>query len=584
MSGAQSQPSAKGRRDLRRHKGANEKRPRRHLSRKALIRDLTGLCAGAVGFIFSVPPAVLIPNNVDWLLGEDPASAYLGWEFFRRDEWRIPLGANPRFGLENASSIVYSDSLPILALPSKLFSSFVAGPFQYFGAWLLICFLLQGIFSARLLGRFTLGPLPTLFGSLLACFLPFHLCRLSYGYGHIALFGHFLILAALLLSLEKTKFPTRRWTLLLGASLGIHAYLFFMVAVFCAFQLVGLRNVRLTSRIASGSVVSSVVLLISWTLGYFEIDVRDAAMSVGGFRAHPASLIGSLARGGISWSHTYVTSNLSGDGEGFVFLGLGAISLIALSVVIRITTCYERWVVSSARVSDTRTRRPAFSPSTYLAASVLAILSLRPVVVFGSAELRIPIPQMLAGALDPFRANGRFLWPLAYVLLFAGLAAFASKSQRVSSFVFVGALFLQIVDSSGARSIGYEKLAEGYNYFPSKRAWLDEALNNSALEIDSIRVPGSSILKPISSDRSELWFDLANFALENSLTTNFVYTARPPSPDSAKFGSIEHYLRDLTPKYLLIIAEEDLEGLQAQRTLDHWHISDKDGLLALSPR
>lgn len=584
MSGAQSQPSATGRRDRRRREGSNRKTPRCHISREAFIRDCTGLCAGAVGFIFSVPPAVLMPNNVDWLLGEDPASAYLGWEFFRRDEWRIPLGANPRFGLENASSIIYSDSLPILALPLKFVSSFVAGPFQYFGAWLLICFVLQGLFSARILGRFKLGTLPTLFGSLIACFLPFHLCRLSYGYGHIALFGHFLILAALLLSLEKTKFPTRWWTLLLGASLGIHAYLFFMVAVFCACHLAGLRNVRLVSRIASGAVVSSVVLPTSWTLGYFEIDVRDAAMSVGGFRAHPASLIGSLARGGISWSHTYGTSTLSGDGEGFVFLGLGAVSLIALSVAIRITTYYERRVVPSARVSVASTRRPAFSLSTYLAASVLAILSLRPVVVFGSAELHIPIPQTLMGALDPFRANGRFLWPLAYVLLFVGMAAFTTRSPRVKFFVFFGALLLQIVDSSDARSIGHQKLSEGYNYFPSRRAWLDEALNISHQEIDSLRVPASSVLKPVSSDRPELWIDLAHFALQNSLTTNFVYTARPPSPDPTKPRSLEHYLRDPAPKDLLIIAKQDLGALKAQGSLDNWHISEKGGLLALSPR
>ena len=39
------------------------------------------------------------PNNIDWLYLGDLSQYQLGWEFFRDDEWRFPLGANPNYGL-----------------------------------------------------------------------------------------------------------------------------------------------------------------------------------------------------------------------------------------------------------------------------------------------------------------------------------------------------------------------------------------------------------------------------------------------------------------------------------------------------
>ena len=102
-------------------------------------------------FFWVVGPLALNPQNVAWLDGGfDPAQHYLGWVFFRNSAWSFPLGLNPAFGMDISSSIVYSDSIPLLAFLFKPFAAFLPETFQYFGLWLLLCFILQSYFAWRL--------------------------------------------------------------------------------------------------------------------------------------------------------------------------------------------------------------------------------------------------------------------------------------------------------------------------------------------------------------------------------------------------------------------------------------------------
>ena len=78
---------------------------------------------------------------------DDPATHFLGWHFFRNEPWHLPLGLNWAYGMEMSSSIVYTDSIPLLALIFKPFSNYLPTLFQYTGLWILICFALQGTFG-----------------------------------------------------------------------------------------------------------------------------------------------------------------------------------------------------------------------------------------------------------------------------------------------------------------------------------------------------------------------------------------------------------------------------------------------------
>jgi hypothetical protein len=105
---------------------------------------------GAVAFMVVTSGAILAPWNISWLTHGDLAQSYLGWAFYRHAPWSWPLGGSPDYGLEFHSSVYYSDSIPLLAIAFKLASPWLPEPFQYFGMWVLLCFVLQGMFGWRL--------------------------------------------------------------------------------------------------------------------------------------------------------------------------------------------------------------------------------------------------------------------------------------------------------------------------------------------------------------------------------------------------------------------------------------------------
>ena len=106
-------------------------------------------------------------QSTEWLhQGNDSTLPQLSWHFFRNDIWRFPLGVNLNYGDELGSSIVYSDSIPILPLIFKSFKSFIPGNSQYISFWYLICFYFQLFFSFKILKKFTNSVPFSLVGSL----------------------------------------------------------------------------------------------------------------------------------------------------------------------------------------------------------------------------------------------------------------------------------------------------------------------------------------------------------------------------------------------------------------------------------
>jgi hypothetical protein len=118
--------------------------------------SLYSILFGTLAFLWFVRFHALNPRNTTWIyngFNSDPISHYLGWLFFKdsRQGWSIPLGANPNYGLEISSSVVYSDSIPLMAILGKIIAPAIVNNFQYFGIWLLICFMLQTYFSFKII-------------------------------------------------------------------------------------------------------------------------------------------------------------------------------------------------------------------------------------------------------------------------------------------------------------------------------------------------------------------------------------------------------------------------------------------------
>lgn len=123
------------------------------------------------------------------------------WQYFRYTPiFQNPLGANFSYGMGMGGSVVYAEPLLLFAFPFKLISNLLSTSFQYTGSWILLCFVLQAIFSWKLLEKITKNFWLKFLGSIYFILAPPLLWRL---HGHPQFLGQWLILAAIYLYLSS---------------------------------------------------------------------------------------------------------------------------------------------------------------------------------------------------------------------------------------------------------------------------------------------------------------------------------------------------------------------------------------------
>ena len=118
------------------------------------LLPIAGLAIGGAFFLAVAGPRMVTPTAVDWAMQLDWRIHFLGWHIFRGEPWSWPPGALSGFlHAPSGTSIGYTDSIPLVAIPLKAVEGWLPLPMQYLGAWMLVCFALQGLFGV-LLARF----------------------------------------------------------------------------------------------------------------------------------------------------------------------------------------------------------------------------------------------------------------------------------------------------------------------------------------------------------------------------------------------------------------------------------------------
>lgn len=400
--------------------------------RDALVAAFVGVAV----FLLYCDLRILDPREISWVMSGDPGQQFLGWQFFRSTPWlQFPLGANPNCGTEQPSSIVYTDSLPLLALAFKAVRGVLPDPFQYQGLWILSCFVLQPLFAWRLLGRFTDDRAQRLLGAALFALAPPMLWRL---HGHYALLAHWLIVAALA-EMFASRHRPKLWALLLGISALTHAYLLAMVAAIGCADLV--QRVRCRERTRRQAVFESSaavagLLLLCWVVGYF-LTPRISGGSYGYFRMN---LLAPIDPEGI-WSRILPDQPAAGKGdyEGFNYLGVASWGLLfacALRIIGR---------------DRPRLELRRYAPLIVLGV-VFVLFAVSHRVSFGARELfSIPIGYHLEQELGIFRSSGRMFWPVVYLSYLGGIVfLWRSFRRRAAIIMTVSLLVLQCVDQSAS--------------------------------------------------------------------------------------------------------------------------------------
>jgi len=375
-------------------------------------------------------------TNDDWLIESvtsDLPPDYLAWINFRNDIWHYPPGLFGNYSYPNISSIANTGAIPLLAIPAKILSPILPETFQYHGFWLMICWILQGVFAYLLLDRLNRNKhLPNIIG---ACFFilaaPF-LDRIV----HMNLCGQWIVLASLF------GYYSFQWrfrsqliyqTLLQGLALHIHPY-------FILFTLLtGIASLWRFYRNDSGwmynKILMSITLMLGMILfcgaylGMFSIGSGAQGWGFGYFSANMNTFVNPM-----SYSAFLKPLSQSTDGqyEGYAYLGIGLILLVLLSIP------FFRW----QKIAGWQ-KSPLFWVTLLL---TLFALSTTPGI--GKYSVHIPMFKFIEQTAGIFRASGRFIWELYYIIVLAVLGFWIRRMPsdlRIAGFIGL-LLVLQIVE------------------------------------------------------------------------------------------------------------------------------------------
>lgn len=447
---------------------------------------------------------IINPAWTDWLMEGDPSQHYLGWVYFRDAPlWQFPLGANPLFGGKIASSIVFSDSIPLFAIPFKLIAGLLPRPFQYFGLWIAFCICMQAFFSFKVLRKLDMPIEAAAIGCSLLALAPAMLWRL---YGHEALIGQWLLIAGVSLYLDQ-RWRGLAWIILLLVAVSVHGYLTVMVAAIWFADLCGrLLGWHGNDRPTPWTVIAAPFACVAmmWALGYFmapgniNATARDA-----GFGSFKSELLTFYDSDG-TWSRVLpdIPDGFYGD-EGFGFVGLGPVALLIFYYGLHLRRMQfpriekRHWALFGLAVAFTLY---SFSNRVAIAAHTIA---------------SIPLPHLLDPFLVTFRASGRFIW-LASHLLVISMIVFVVRfaGRRTGAIVLACVLAVQIWDLQPIMTFFRAKFATPWENPVRAQFW-----NEAAGHYRRIAFVPAEFGNPN-------YLPMALLAAENGMEINVAYLAR----------------------------------------------------------
>ncbi|WP_415399113.1 DUF6311 domain-containing protein [Synechococcus sp. W4D4] len=474
-----------------------------------LLEILIALISGFLCLELTVGHSVLDPTNVAWLLnGGDYQQHYLGWEFFRLEPLlQFPLGSLQKLGTGVLPSVVYTDSLPLFAIPLKAIFSLIGFTefFQYSGLWIFSCFSLQVFFARRclkLMGCSSVGACALSFVVGLSPTLLFRLAGHDYPVGHLALMGQWLLLWSINLTLLR-HCSIRSWSWLLFLALATHAYLFAMCAALFFADFLNKEPRLARPRIKRGLLLLLCLLILeALSIGYFSSS--SSAYADTGYGTYKWNLL-SWFNGSPNWSallRLWTVDN--GEYEGFSYLGfLPVFSL--LFCCRRNNRLYLRSILLSHW-------------EVWLASVLMAAFAMTLSIGFGPFQFPIsglPFPLSLIG--QTFRASGRFIWPLYYLVSLTLLSMLDRAIRRVASrkplYYFVLSFLVLIAFWDLSPALSQLRLSHSP---PHSVSSCPIALDSDGLKVHSIPV----------RNRPENWSYWQWFALCNEASTSIGNFAR----------------------------------------------------------
>ena len=226
--------------------------------------------------------------------------------------------------------------------------------------------------------------------------------------GHDTLCAHWLLLGLFYVAFREyadahdVRRGTRLATLLAALAASIHPYLATMSATLACAAYLRLWRAQVIGFARALRLIATtlaIMFAVMYTIGYFT----KANVGTVGFETYAADLVTLIDGAG----HSRVMPDfhlVAGRWEGYGFLGLGAIVGLGLAVI--------AWV-------RTRARPPRGAWILVLCCLLMAVYALSAKVTLANEQVgRLHhVFDHLDIITKPFRASGRFIWPLHYLMM-----------------------------------------------------------------------------------------------------------------------------------------------------------------------
>lgn len=422
---------------------------------------LLAVVVGTVAFGLTFGYTVLDPTRDNWILqvyNDDLVQHYAGWYAFQKSPWHFPLGLADKMAY--GTYITYTDSIPLVAILVKLVLQLAGytGPFQYFGLYTLLCYLLQA-FAAGLLARRKTDALP-LQGvvMVLFCFTPVLMDR---ALRHTALGSQWLILLALYALLRCRDGGYRRYPwlfYLLGVlAITIHPYFIPMTMIFALITVVEaiLHHRRLGAALRylalfAGNLITCA--LAGWSIGALNNSFKIVRSGYGSYSMNLNGPFNPTSAAGYTWSAFLPHLPVPGQNDdGFTYLGVGVLLLVV--------GCLGALVVRRQLGAFLRVNwfyLVAMAGMTLFAVSNVVTLNDRVI-------LTVPLPENVLYLCGIFRASSRMFYPVIYTMMvwsvgmlcgqFEGWrrqSGWRSRPALIPAVLLTAAVALQLYDLHGA--------------------------------------------------------------------------------------------------------------------------------------
>jgi len=484
---------------------------------RAIIRRrwLRYACYGSAGVFMYLAQCSALHLNLNggdaFMGGHDITAHYIGWQFYRAEPWGLPLGRIQSYMHPFGTTITQTDSIPWVAAIAKLFSRWLPQKFQYFGWWTLFCFIMQGVMAGRLFDARFRSFLATMAAVTLLLLSPPMMYRLFF---HSALVAHWLLLWAVYLFLEALdgRSHWREWVLNLSLSIVTHPYLFamnFMMGFWCTVHAVCDHRAHPLNRwsLVHAALPCLCSLAAGFVFGVFSSIGKAPAIGLGVWSANLNAFFNPM-----DWSvFLKGLDYLKGQYAGFAYPGLG----VLLAGFMALILVAARWRAHEFQAAGRKL--------IFLALVVLSLMAFAvgPKVAFGSRELfSYELPHGLMEMWSIFRATGRFVWPVCYLLVFISLLQYwrgldvLSRGRQSRNVLAMWLLVLiQVADLSWAARIRRWQHSLPRQYTPTlvDSAW--ERLGDRYKHL---------IALPLDYSRYD---ELALIAVRNGMTLNYGYVS-----------------------------------------------------------